>query len=191
MAERLFAAVIPPAALVDALEAFIGPRRDQTPPWRWVRPETWHITLAFLGDVDDDRRDALSENLGAIKAAGFPIRMGGAGAFRREDIRDPGGDLPGLKAKVVWMGASADELAPLSANVRAAASRAGVRPDGSKFQAHITLARSRKPAPARGLLDVVASFGSFDFQADAFHLVKSTLTPSGSVYDVVETWPLG
>jgi 2'-5' RNA ligase len=192
MAERLFIAVIPPAQVIDAMEALVGPRRESVAGWRWSRPENWHITLAFLGDVDDDRRDALSEHLDTITAHQFQVRLGGAGAFRKEDTRDTGGDLPALKARTIWLGVrqGAEELAALSARTRAAASRAGVNPDGAKFTPHVTLARAGRPSNARGLLDAIASFGDFEFGVDAFHLVKSTLTPSGSIYEVAETFGL-
>ncbi|MDR1432405.1 MAG: RNA 2',3'-cyclic phosphodiesterase [Propionibacteriaceae bacterium] len=185
MTDRLFAAVFPPAETLEALERLAGPRCDATLGWRWTRPANWHLTLAFFGDVADDRQEPLIEALAevAASAGAFRLTVGGAGLFGKAKPRA----AQSLLAKALWMGARAGgaELAALSARVRQASSRVGVHPDGSKFTAHLTLARATRPAPARGLLNAVESFGDFDFAVSEFLLVKSTLAPSGSSYQPV------
>ena len=59
---RLFAAVIPPDEVVEDLDAFLAPRREAG-PFRWTLPEQWHLTLAFMPDVEERRLDDLVERL--------------------------------------------------------------------------------------------------------------------------------
>ncbi|MDR1768408.1 MAG: RNA 2',3'-cyclic phosphodiesterase [Propionibacteriaceae bacterium] len=183
---RLFVAVAPPSDVVERLEGYVGPRRDAVPGWRWSAPENWHITLAFLGEVDDESSARFVETVRAASPAeGFPVRMGGAGFFGDFKSGAPVG-------RQVWLGCrqGADELAALSAKARQAASRSGVKVDGGKFTPHLTLARCSHPAPVRGLLEVVDSFGDFDWTADGCALYSSTLTPTGPIYRAVADFPL-
>ena len=64
MTLRLFAAVEPPAAVLDALDVFVEPRRAADPNLRWVSRVNWHLTLAFFGDVPDARLDPLQQEIG-------------------------------------------------------------------------------------------------------------------------------
>lgn len=65
---RLFVALSPPPDVVDELRERVSTLRELEPDVRWSRPEQWHLTLAFLGEVGDESRDELSRRLG--KAAG-------------------------------------------------------------------------------------------------------------------------
>ncbi|MDR1236857.1 MAG: RNA 2',3'-cyclic phosphodiesterase [Propionibacteriaceae bacterium] len=190
MTDRLFVAVFPPAEIIEQLERLVAPRRDAVLDWRWTRPENWHLTLAFFGDVSDDRQEPLMDALAEVaqSAKAFQLTVGGAGIFGKAASKA----AVGLRARAVWMGAQlgGGELAALSARVRAASSRVGVHADGSRFTAHLTLARAYRPSPARGLLNIVESFGDFSFTVSGFQLVKSTLAPSGSIYEPLRHFPL-
>ena len=78
MTVRLFAAVIPPAPVSDALEVFVEPRRYADPELRWTRRDNWHLTLAFFGDVPDNRLDPLVEALDAVRGQPFRVVLDGA-----------------------------------------------------------------------------------------------------------------
>ena len=178
MADRLFLAVFPPDDVTAALERFVEPRRDLTRPWRWTVAENWHVTLAFLGDVDAARQDPLAERLADVARTTAPFRLALAG----------GRALPNPRAaRVLALGATAgaDELTHLAKRVRAACSGAGVPPDGARFLPHLTLARVNRGASARAVLEVADSFGEFAWDVPGFALVSSTLNRAGSRYEAV------
>jgi 2'-5' RNA ligase len=86
---RLFVALIPPENTLDEIEAAFAPCRDGRPGLRWIRRESWHVTLAFYGEVGDRAVPRLLPRL--ERAAGrHPRRelaFAGAGAFPRAHLR--------------------------------------------------------------------------------------------------------
>lgn len=171
MPNRLFLAVRPPLPVAADLDAFVEPRRDAEPALRWVHPEHWHLTLAFLGEVDADAADALADHLDSVAArtAPFEVTIGGAGGFPHPDA-----------ARALWLGVSRgeDELGRLARRCRTAAARAGIQVDGGRFRPHLTVARSRG-IDARRWLTVIDSFGSFSWAVTEFLLIDSELTRGG------------
>lgn len=184
MTDRLFVAVAVPDEARARLETFAEPRRDADPDLRWVRPENWHLTLAFLGDVPADRQEPLADALAEVadRTRGFTLALGGAGAFPKP-----------YAAKVLWLGVTTgrDELGRLAARVRTACQRVGVPPDPATFAAHLTLARTRRPVEATRWLRVLEAFPQPSWRVERFVLVDSTLNRGGSVYRVVGEYPLG
>ncbi len=162
------------------------------PDVRWVGPETFHVTLQFLGET---------ETLGAIQAAlqkvhGGPITL----SFRGT------GFFPGARApRVFWVGIEAQEnLQKLATSIGEALQPLGFRRDAGPFTPHLTLARagSGRPKPVRGgqtsaglrALSIKlqtlppAEFGTMT--AREFCLYQSTLSPAGARYTKLETYPL-
>ena len=172
MPERLFLAVHPPDDVIADLSALVEPRRDADRALRWAHPEHWHLTLAFLGAVDEEGVDRLVGNLDAVAAgtAPFPLELAGVGSFPH----------PGA-ARALWLGVGegADELGHLAGRCRTAAARAGLQVEGRRFQGHLTLARSNRGLDARRWLDVLATFGPFRWRVTDFVLVDSELTRGG------------
>ncbi len=182
MTMRLFAAVVPPASVLDALEVFVEPRRYADSDLRWVGRENWHLTLACCGDVGDDRLEPLTGALDAVSGQPFRIVLDGAGAF------------PNPAAGRVLFHAVTDgsaELSALGRRVRTAADRVGVPSDNAKHRPHLTLARRRRPGELSRWLRVVDSFPPTSFEVTSFQLVRSELRPSGAHYSVLETLALG
>lgn len=182
MTMRLFAAVVPPPAIRDALEVFVEPRRNADPDLRWVGRDNWHLTLAFFGDVTDDRAEPLLDALAGVRGRPFRLVLDGAGAFP-----DP------AAARVLFHGVAegASEFGALSRRVRTAADRVGVPSDNAKHRPHLTLARRRRPGDLTRWLRVVDSFPPAAFAVDSFDLVRSELRPSGASYRVLDTIALG
>lgn len=179
---RLFAAVVPPASVLDALEVFVEPRRYADSDLRWVARENWHLTLAFFGDVGEDRLASLTDALAGVSGRSFPVVLDGAGAFP-----DP------AAGRVLFHAVTegSDELSALSRRVRTAAERVGVPSGNAKHRPHLTLARRRRPGELTRWLRVVDSFPAARFEVTSFDLVHSELRPSGARYRVVETVTLG
>ena len=92
---RLFVAVAVPEHAADELDDAVAPLRPSWPGLRWTGREAWHVTLAFLGEVNETVSARLVPRLerAAARHPGLPVRLGGAGAF-------PGA----ARARVLWTG---------------------------------------------------------------------------------------
>src|SRR5215472_14469688 len=136
---RLFVAVVPPDAALAELEQAVAPLRAAAPELRWTGIASWHLTLAFLGEVREEILPELQTRLERAARRHPPQRLAIAG----------GGAFPSARrAQVLWAGIAADDskaLAAVADSVAAAARRAGAPPPGAhqKFRAHLTLARCR------------------------------------------------
>ncbi len=168
---RLFAAVdIPEPVRAQVREVCQG--LDGV---RWVKPEQLHITLRFIGEVDQAAFAPLVEALGHVSFAPFEMRLAGVGQFPPR--RDP---------RVLWVGAEAPEtLNRLAADCERQIVSLGYPPEDKPFAAHITLARLKTP-PTRAEIDRFfaqhAAFASGSFAVKEFALYSSTLAPTGATY---------
>jgi RNA 2',3'-cyclic 3'-phosphodiesterase len=179
---RVFVAVTPPPEALDELSSATAEMRSARPELRWTRPDQWHLTLAFLGEVDDQARADLSVRLGRAAAGHPPMRLAlhGAGRFGN---------------RVLWTRVAGDLVAlrGLAVSVRAAARRAGVALEDRPYRPHLTLARGREGTDLRPVVDALAGFAGHTWTADELHLVRSHLgagperTPR---YEVLTTWTL-
>ena len=176
---------MPDAAALDDLDAAVAPHRAAWPELRWTSPQAWHVTLAFLGDVDEAVTDELTRRLenAARRHPRMELAAAGAGAFPASS-----------RARVLWTGISGDQdaLGGLAASVAAGARRAGApSPDeGRRFQPHITLARCRVPADVRLLVAALMDYAGTSWTADRIHLIRSHLEATSPRYETVGSWPL-
>lgn len=176
----MFVAVVPPPEVKEELSEFLAPRQGLP----WIDPEQWHLTLAFLPAVQEQRVDELIEALErtAARHEPFELSLAGAGAFP-----DP------LAAKVLWMAPAAD-LRALAKSVRGTCNGAGATPDGQQFVGHLTVARLHRGMDARKWLQVLDTFRSQPWWVEEVELIASYLHegPSGRPrYEVVASVPLG
>jgi 2'-5' RNA ligase len=185
----MFAAVVPPEDVVEALEAFLEPRREAA-PFRWTLPVQWHLTLAFMARVPERSLDDLLDRMtrAGRRRTPFTLRLAGGGTF-------PGPE----RAKVLYAGVAGDtealeELHRLSTGARAAANRAGAEAEGGPFRPHLTLARMRRPVEATRWLRVLDTYVSREFEVTGFALIESHLGEGPSNrprYAEVARFPLG
>lgn len=150
-------------------------------PGSVVAPDNWHLTLRFIGGVDEAALDRLVFELSEAETAGpFPVRFAEMGAFSRPS-----------RASVLWLGVDrgGDELSALAGAVDEAVDRAGFGQEDRPFQPHLTLSRLR---PARDVRPVLASGPALPVRwvADSFALFSSHLGPGGATYRVEERFPL-
>jgi RNA 2',3'-cyclic 3'-phosphodiesterase len=180
---RLFVAVAPPPATLDHLAAALAKARLGGPPGdrlRWIPPERWHLTLVFLGEVDDTRVDRLAAAVGPVATAWPPLALSlrGSGAF------------PG----VLWIGLAGDlaDLDRLARAARRAVRAAGIAVERRPYRPHLTVARSRQPAAAElnAARDRLGPYAGPAFTVDALRLVRSYPGPQPR-YAEVAAWPLG
>ncbi|MDX6738387.1 RNA 2',3'-cyclic phosphodiesterase [Actinocorallia sp. A-T 12471] len=167
---RLFAALHPPAAVLDALAGAVEDARGSHPALHLTARRTWHLTLAFYGETDEPAAKALPGLLADAVAASRPPRLhlSGAGAF---PTRTPG------RAKVLWTGVEGDlaALADLAERCAEAGTRAGLdSPERSRpFHPHLTLARTRTPRDLRAPAALLAAFTSPEWTPKALDLMLS------------------
>src|SRR5215469_10562043 len=184
---RLFVALQPPPAALAELEAAVAPLRSQWPRLRWAGQDRWHVTLAFLGDVSEDRLGELIarlERAGARRPAMIAF-IGRGGAFpsaRRARV---------LCAHIEGDKQALDGLSALAASVAAAARRAGAPPrdEGRRYRPHLTLARCREPADLSPLVADLAAVAGSTWTAEQIHLIRSYLGPQPR-YETIGSWPL-
>ncbi len=177
---RLFVAFNPPQATLDELASAVAELQRSHDEVRWTRPEAWHLTLAFLGEVAEHRVPELTERLGraAHRHPAPTLAIGRGGRF---------------DGRVLWMAIDGDRepLARLAASVSAAARRTGIAIEDRAFRPHITLARSRgrESVDLRPLVQALASHQGTPWTASELHLVRSYLGPHPR-YETVASWPL-
>jgi 2'-5' RNA ligase len=129
---RLFVAVVPPRPVLLELRAALSTLPHVDGNLRWTHPESWHITLAFLGEVPKETLPELTERLSRAASRATPMELSVAGGGQFE-------------SHTLWAGLQGDRdrLGRLSETVAAAARRCRVKVDERPFRPHVTLARVR------------------------------------------------
>jgi RNA 2',3'-cyclic 3'-phosphodiesterase len=168
MSVRLFVAVDLPDRVRAHLEAGTAALRESMDGWRWTPPEQWHLTLAFLGEVDDGRLPELTRRMGlaARRHEPFTLDLACVGAFN--SLR---------RARVLWVGVGGDReaLTRLAGSVGAGARRAKITLEERRYRPHMTLGRRRAPADVDELLGAERDYEGPAFTVDEFVLVQSHL----------------
>jgi 2'-5' RNA ligase len=175
---RCFVAIIPSAELRVKIAALQGELGRSNADVRWIGPEELHLTIRFLGDLEDRTVSRLRQAFSLIAKTHPSFRLSYAGI----------GEFP----RVVWIGGSAD-AGPLAAQIEAAAEREGLPRDQYGFNAHLTIGRIRSDRGAKDLAAAIMARKGLEIGADPvaeFSLVRSTLTPKGPVYDPIEVFRL-
>jgi RNA 2',3'-cyclic 3'-phosphodiesterase len=180
------------------IERFLEAVESFAPEARWVRPESLHITLKFVGEQTPERVQAITEHLQLVESSAFEIRAGGYGFF------------PTAKApRVFWIGIhSGPQLAELAENIDMATAELGIPREDRPYSPHLTLARasarrsSGSPKWRKGdgpnatfavLEKRLAAMGELDFGAMTAHefiLYQSQLSPKGSKYTKLQRFPM-
>jgi 2'-5' RNA ligase len=209
---RAFVALVPPAGALAELEAAVAPVRAAHPGLRWTPPAQWHLTLAFLGEVDEAVLPELTDRLAraARRHPPAPLALAGGGRFGDRVLwtrvhAAPEPAAAQVPSSVRESPASAgraprsdraglDGLRRLAGSVGAAARRSGIPVDDRPYRPHLTLARTRDGADLLPAVAALSTFAGSPWTADALHLVRSRLGagPGGTAaHEVVVTWPLG
>ena len=189
---RLFVGVELPGAVRAEVDAAVGRLRSRigrVAPGldaRWVESDKLHVTVWFLGEVGDDRLDAVTSALAKpFRTAAFSLRVAGFGAF-------PASGPP----RVIWMGIpqGGRELRSVNAETADRLAPLGFEPERKLYSAHLTIARVRDPRSARGraLRDVLDAEPAAvtPFTVTSMTVFHSRLSPKGSQYDVLLQVPL-
>jgi len=177
---RVFVAVPVPDEVRHRIVAMLDAAVDVI-PGRVVRPGNWHVTLRFLGDIEDVSYELLVSRLAETDLGGrFRLRWAGLGAFPRA-----------ARATVLWIGLDRGEeaLSALAATVDVAVDRAGFAPEDRPFNPHLTLSRLRPVEDVSALVTSTAPF-AIPMEVDRVTVYQSRLGSGGAAYRVLEEFPL-
>jgi RNA 2',3'-cyclic 3'-phosphodiesterase len=193
---RIFVGIDLESEIRGGIARFLDGVRGFAPDVRWVRPESLHLTLKFIGEQKPERVEAIQERLRGVEGAVVEIRFAGYGFF-------PTAKSP----RVFWIGIQAGpELVELATNIDAAVAELGIPREDRPFSPHLTLARGgggsgsprwRKgdsPSSAFAVLDKrLAAMSALDFgtmTAREFYLYQSQLSRGGSKYTKLQRFAL-
>src|ERR1700758_4831963 len=150
------------------------------PGAKWVDPGNFHLTLRFIGEIDEGLAADVDDALSRLRARRFTLQIAGTGVF---------GDKP----RSLWAGVErSPELVGLRDKVEQSLIRVGLPPEPRKFAPHVTLARLRDPPldKLRDFLSAHAQFRAEPLPIEEFSLIASFQTKSGSVYEDQADYPL-
>ncbi|HEB78899.1 MAG TPA: RNA 2',3'-cyclic phosphodiesterase [Rhodospirillales bacterium] len=152
------------------------------PGARWVAPKNLHLTLRFIGDVDNGQAEDIDLALASIRSPAFQLTLVGVGHFGS-----------GRRMRALWAGVERSQpLDHIHEKVESAVVRAGLPPEGRKFTPHVTLARFKRGAASKvgPYLEANNGFSLAPFQIQSFALFQSHLSHAGADYQILTTYPL-
>jgi 2'-5' RNA ligase len=178
---RLFVGIALADAVVHELQQVVARLRSSGGGLRWTEPDSWHITLQFLGNTTPEQYPPLMGQLGKVRSAPVPVQLGELGCFDR--------------AGVFFVDVAVTQgLAALAQRVVAASARCGFAAETRPFHPHITLARAKGQGRGAGLHQLANGIRSQPafarFTAREFLLYESHLGAEGARYEVRGRFPL-
>ena len=174
---RAFIAIDIDPQVRENITRAIGQLRSRVLEVRWIAPANFHLTLKFLGDIEQTQIEAIGaafeERLRPFPR--FTINAKGLGVF--PDLRRP---------RIMWIGLAGNELTTLAAQVELALLPLGFAPGKRNFTPHLTIGRWRQTdRPSKTLGQELASLKEYQFGAsnvDEVILFQSVLKPEGAIY---------
>jgi len=167
---RLFVGLELPAEM----RTWLSLLRGGVPGARWVDPENYHVTVRFIGEVDEGRFDDIASALSRIRASTFDLTLEGVSTFGKESM-----------PHTLWVGVRRNgTLQALHAKVDRALVNIGFDPEGRKYSPHVTIARLKVAATMRLGTFVAANslFRAGPAPVDGFALFSSFLSRNGAIY---------
>jgi 2'-5' RNA ligase len=148
---------------------------------RWIDAENYHVTLRFIGDIDDRTADEIADAMDRVRRREFDLQFAGLDSF--------GSAKP---HSIVARIAPSRALSELQAEQERIIQRIGLPPEGRKYTPHVTLARLRN-TPHRDVADYLALRGGLvaaGLHVARFVLFSSKASTGGGPYVVEQTYPL-
>ena len=173
---RLFTGLAIPDHIADTLSTLRGGLSGA----RWITADNYHITLRFIGDIDESMARDVFMLLGRVSRTAFPVTIEGISVF--------GGDRPrALVAKIVPTPA----LMELQAEHERLIRRLGLPAETRKFTPHVTLARLRDTSPFElaNFLGMISHIPRSTFEVDSFEVFSSRASVGGGPYVIEASYP--
>lgn len=179
---RIFTAIDISDEARAKVAGYIENMRNEFPNLRvgWERAEKLHLTLKFLGDIDEEQLKSLIE---AVEKTGkqfsdFKLHISETGAF------------PSARnARILWLGARDEQanMQQLNEILETECERKGFEKEKRNFKPHLTIARLREPIKAKKLVEkhLHNDFASIEFAVSEIAIYESRLQKSGSIYSIV------
>jgi len=153
---------------------------------KWVKPESVHLTLKFLGEIKDEQVVSVCDAVGDVAKSHKSFEL---------DIESVG-HFGGKSARVLWVGAGqgGDRLRQLQKELEQQLAAAGWPPEAREFTGHLTLCRIRNSRAGVKLAQIAQEYKDFkigSMRVDSVLVYQSQLTPSGPIYTVLANYGLG
>ena len=148
---------------------------------RWIDAENYHVTLRFIGDIDDRTADEIADAMARVRRREFDLQFSGLDSFGTAKPHS-------IVARI----APSRALSELQAEQERIIQRIGLPPEGRKYTPHVTLARLRN-TPHRDVADYLALRGGLvaaGLHVARFVLFSSKASTGGGPYVVEQTYPL-
>jgi 2'-5' RNA ligase len=174
---RIFTGLEIPSDVAQSLAML----RGGLPGARWIDPENYHVTLRFIGDVDESLAREVASLLGRVRRTSLQLRFDGLSSF--------GGRRP--RAVIATL-AQTPALMELQAEHERLMQRVGLEPEGRKYTPHVTLARLRETASRQvaEYLSTRALIAPLPFAVSRFVLFSARASVGGGPYVVEAAYPL-
>ena len=179
---RAFIAIEISDAIKDVLGRVITHLKYSGADVKWVDPGIIHLTLKFLGEITDDKRDDIKSSLDTLAKDVKPFEM---------TIKDLGAFPAIERPRVIWVGLDKGSLeaTDLALRIEASLSEAGFPGSDRPFSAHLTIGRVRSPLNLDKLKDkvssassIIQSAGAVSHKVSSVILFQSTLTSHGAIH---------
>ena len=150
---------------------------------KWVKPSNMHLTLKFLGEIDEEQAEKIKGFLDEIvlEESVFETGFSGLGFFPNQ-----------RRPRVIWLGINKgiEVLKDLADKIDDKTAIIGIEKEERAFSPHLTLGRFRSQKNFDELIKIVEKTREFDagtMQVDGIHLIQSVLQPTGPVYTKIYT----
>jgi 2'-5' RNA ligase len=161
----------------EKIKQALTPFKKISTPIKWVKPENWHLTLKFIGEVPEDKNNQIMDN--QYETGPFELSITGFGKFGREN-----------NLNIFWAGIDRNEsLNQIHATIETSLANLGIKKENRPFSGHLTLGRNRKSfysAQFFSLIEKNQSLPICRFTVKGFQIFESILTPEGPIYKTLQ-----
>jgi len=178
---RIFIGIKFDKTTIEKISQSLKPFKEFPTPIRWVKPENVHLTLKFIGEVNEEKKIQIEEVLSKIsfQADSVEISISGFGKFgQREDLN------------IFWAGIKNNpELNSIYNQIEKALSNININRETRSFKPHLTLGRNKKKFDFKSFFSIIEKYTDLSivtFTVDKFQIFKSTLSSQGPVYTILK-----
>jgi len=185
---RTFIAIELPQEIKSALSNIQAELKQAHADVKWVKPENIHLTLKFLGEIDETLVEKICAILEGIARQNTPfnLSLSDLGAFPKLNY-----------PRVIWIGVTNDQpVVKIAEEIEKEAVEIGLPSESRPFSSHITVGRVRSGLNRGALIEKLIFLkknfppSKLEFKVHSLTLFKSTLTPSGPIYEIIHSYPL-